>query len=171
MDGAPLAEEQRRREADGHRDQRDRPVDGVKVHRGKRRVYVISRADAGQRLPAIRRATIWAIGAEMSQTNLIFIGIKGTALALDRATGQEVWRTKLKGADFANVVLLDGDLFATADGELFCLEASTGRIRWQNPLKGLGLGLVTIAAPDSRQAVLMREKQRRDQAAAAPAMV
>ena len=107
----------------------------------------------------------------MSQTNLIFIGIHGTVLALDRATGQEVWRTKLKGADFANVVLLDGDLFATADGELFCLEASTGRIRWQNPLKGLGLGLVTIAAPDSRQAVLMREKQRRDQAAAAPAMV
>jgi hypothetical protein len=107
----------------------------------------------------------------MAQTNLIFIGIKGTVLALDRATGQEVWRTKLKGSEFVNVVLLDGDLFATTEGELFCLDASTGRIRWQNPLKGLGLGLVTIAAPDSQQAVSMREKQRRDQAAASAAAV
>jgi len=107
----------------------------------------------------------------MSQTNLIFIGIKGTTLALDRATGQEVWRTKLIGSDFANVVFLDGDLYATTDGELFCLDAATGKLRWQNPLKGLGLGLVTIAAPQSQQAVLMREKQRRDQAASNPAIV
>ena len=99
----------------------------------------------------------------MSQTNLIFIGIKGTALALDRATGQEVWRAKLKGSDFASVVLLDGDLFATASGELFCLDAATGKLRWQNPLKGLGYGLITIAASDSQQTIVMREKKRHDQ--------
>ena len=47
-------------------------------------------------------------------TALIYLGIKGSVLALDRRTGSEVWRTPLKGADFVNVVL-DGDaLFATA---------------------------------------------------------
>jgi hypothetical protein len=33
---------------------------------------------------------MWAIGAQMSQTNLVFIGIAGTVVALDRATGSEV---------------------------------------------------------------------------------
>ena len=83
----------------------------------------------------------------MSQTNLIFIGIHGTVLALDRATGQEVWRAKLKGSDFASVVL------------------------WQNPLKGLGVGLVTIAAPESQQTVVLHEKQRRDQAASSAVVI
>ena len=107
----------------------------------------------------------------MSQTNLIFIGIHGTVLALARATGQEVWRAKLKGSDFASVVLLDGDLFATASGELFCLDAATGKLRWQNPLKGLGVGLVTIAAPESQQTVVLHEKQRRDQAASSAVVI
>ena len=39
---------------------------------------------------------------------MVFIGIKGTVLALDRATGQEVWRSKLKGASFVNVILDGG---------------------------------------------------------------
>jgi outer membrane protein assembly factor BamB len=107
----------------------------------------------------------------MSQTNLIFIGIAGTVLALDRATGQEVWRTRLVGSDFTNVVFLNGDLYATAGGELFCLDAATGKLRWQNPLKGLGVGLVTIAAPESRQAIAMSEKHRRDQAASGTVII
>ena len=104
----------------------------------------------------------------MAQTGLIFIGIAGNVVALDRATGQEMWRTRLKG-DFVNVVLQDGDLYATTSGELFCLDPTTGSIRWQNPLKGLGRGLVTIATPAGQQAIVMREKTQRDEAAAAAA--
>jgi outer membrane protein assembly factor BamB len=103
----------------------------------------------------------------MAQTGLIFIGIAGKILALDRSTGRELWRTDLKGGDFTNVVLQDGDLFATTKGELFCLDPATGAIRWQNPLKGLGRGLVTIATAGGQQTVLMREKRQRDEAAAA----
>jgi outer membrane protein assembly factor BamB len=103
----------------------------------------------------------------MTQTGLIFIGIAGTVVAFDRSTGQERWRSDLKGSDFTNVVLQDGDLFATTRGELFCLDPATGVIRWQNPLKGLGRGLVTIATPGSQQTVLMREKRQRDDMAAA----
>ena len=103
----------------------------------------------------------------MAQTSLIVIGIGGNVVALDRSTGQERWRTDLKGSDFTNVVLQDGDLFATTRGELFCLDPATGSIRWQNPLKGLGRGLVTIATAGGQQTVLMREKRQRDEAAAA----
>jgi len=105
----------------------------------------------------------------MNQTGLIFIGIGGNVVALDRATGDESWRVPLKGLDFVNVVLQDGDLFATTKGELFCLDRATGAVRWQNSLKGLGRGLVTIASASGQQTVLMREKRQRDQAAAAAA--
>jgi outer membrane protein assembly factor BamB len=105
----------------------------------------------------------------MVQTNLVFIGIAGTVVALDRATGTEIWRSPLKGGDFVNVALQGGELYATAKGELFCLDPSTGHIRWNNPLKGFGTGLMTIATPGTQQAVVMGEKKRRDDEAAAAA--
>jgi hypothetical protein len=74
----------------------------------------------------------------------------------------------LKG-DFVNVVLQDGDLYATASGELFRLDPASGHIRWQNGLKGLGRGLVTIASDGNQQALVMREKQQQEEAAAAAA--
>src|SRR5580765_3404333 len=95
----------------------------------------------------------------------VYIGIKGTVLALDRATGEETWRTPIGGSDFVNVAFVDGDLFATARGELFALDPRSGEIRWHNPLKGLGRGLMTIAG--NPQAVAMAEKKRRDAQAAA----
>ena len=106
----------------------------------------------------------------MAASNLIFLGIKGTVVALDRATGTEVWSSALKGTDFVNVVLTGGDLLATTHGEIFCLDQATGHVRWRNPLKGLGWGLVTIAAEGlgAGQASALF-KQRRDQEAAAAA--
>jgi outer membrane protein assembly factor BamB len=98
----------------------------------------------------------------------VFIGIKGMVLALDRSTGEEIWRRPLVGSDFVNVALVDGDLFATARGELFALEPWTGEVRWHNPLKGLGRGLLTIAA-SFQQTVVMNEKKRRDAQAQAAA--
>jgi outer membrane protein assembly factor BamB len=68
----------------------------------------------------------------MSITTLVFIGMYGEVLALDRTTGGEVWRTNLKGAEFVNVVLHEGDLFAATKGEMFCLDPATGRQRWHN---------------------------------------
>ena len=85
-----------------------------------------------------------------------FIGVKGTVLALDRASGQEIWRTELKGSGFVGLAV-DGDvLLATTWGEVFCLDAASGRLRWNNPLKGLGWGLVTIAGmePSDRKSVV-----------------
>jgi len=105
----------------------------------------------------------------MTANNLLYIGIKGAVLALDRASGAEVWVCELKGSDFVNVAILDGDLYAATKGELFCLDADTGATRWHNPLKGYGLGLISMATAGGGQTVLMREKQRRDEEAAAAA--
>ena len=107
----------------------------------------------------------------MAQNGLIHVGIKGTVLALDRATGEEIWRSALKGSDFVNVVLQETELLASTQGEIFCLDPATGHIRWHNKLTGLGRGLVTIAAPGNQAAVITGEKQRRDQEAAAAVVV
>lgn len=102
----------------------------------------------------------------MAKSSLVYIGLYGDVLALDRATGEEVWRTTLKGAEFVNVVLDGGDLFAATKGEIFCLDAATGRERWRNKLKGMGRGLISIAPGAGQQSLPVREKQRRDEQAA-----
>jgi hypothetical protein len=40
-------------------------------------------------------------------------------IALDRATGAEIWRTPLKGLDFVSVVVADRGIFASTKGVLF----------------------------------------------------
>lgn len=67
----------------------------------------------------------------MPQT--VYIGIKGTVIALDRDTGAILWDTKLKSSSFVTVHL-DGDrIFASTIGEIFCLDAATGTMLWHNP--------------------------------------
>ncbi len=105
----------------------------------------------------------------MGSATAVYVGIKGCVLALDRATGTEIWRTALKGSDFVNVTSSDGDLLAATKGELYCLDTATGHIRWHNPLKGLGFGLVTVAPAEGQQVVVSAVKRRRDEAAAAAA--
>lgn len=84
------------------------------------------------------------------QPSLVYIGVKHHVLAFDRKTGVEAWRAELapkyrSSATFVNVVRDRDGLFATCAGELFSLDPRTGAVLWQEPLKGLGTGLVTIA--------------------------
>ena len=100
---------------------------------------------------------------------IVFVGVKGSAIGLDRESGREVWRTRLKGSDFVNLVVDGGDLFATARGEVFCLDPASGRIRWKNPLRGLGWGLVTVATAGGSSQVAVQYRFQQEQAAAAAA--
>jgi outer membrane protein assembly factor BamB len=102
---------------------------------------------------------------------MIYLGLKGSVIAVDSATGQLVWETDLKGVDFVNVIIDGNNLFATTRGEIYCLDPQGGGIRWHNPLKGYGLGLVTIAADGvaPNTAVIAAEKRRRDQQQASAA--
>ena len=93
-------------------------------------------------------------------------------MALDRATGQQVWATHLEGSDFVNVFLQNGAVLASCYGEIFCLDALTGNSLWHNPLKGFGRGLATIAMelnPGTGNAPVLAENRRRDERAAASA--
>ena len=82
--------------------------------------------------------------------DFVIIGIKGTVLALDGATGQELWRTHLKGSYFTTVSHQGDRVFAGTRGEMFCLDAQSGQVLWHNPLKGMGFGIITIG--DAAQA-------------------
>ena len=105
----------------------------------------------------------------MKTSDLVFIGIKGSVIALNRATGEQEWATHLKGSDFVNVVLQDEAVLASCYGEIFCLDPLTGNARWHNPLKGFGRGLAIIATEGnlgSGNAPVLAEKRRRNEQAA-----
>ncbi|MFO1502021.1 MAG: PQQ-binding-like beta-propeller repeat protein [Verrucomicrobiota bacterium] len=108
----------------------------------------------------------------MKTSDLVYIGIKGSVIALNRASGEQIWATHLKGSDFVNVLVEDNKLFATCSGEAFCLDPATGEGLWHNRLKGLGTGLATIATEDTLRhslTTVLSEKRRRDEQAAASA--
>jgi outer membrane protein assembly factor BamB len=74
---------------------------------------------------------------------LIFVGMNGYALALDRATGEIVWYNDQMNDGYVTL-LLDGDrLIVASNGAIYCLDPLTGRILWHNPLRGYGLGTPT----------------------------
>jgi outer membrane protein assembly factor BamB len=82
----------------------------------------------------------------MNANTPLFIGVGGHAVAIDRATGAELWRRKLKTTTFCTVHFDGHNLFAAASGQLFCLDPATGEIRWHNKLPRLGMGIVAFDA-------------------------
>src|SRR5262252_5121939 len=105
----------------------------------------------------------------MKTSELIFVGIRGSVVALNRGNGEQVWATHLKGINFVNVVLDKDRVLASCSGEIFCLDALTGEALWHNRLKGFGMGLTTIATehnPGNDNAPIVAEERRRDEASA-----
>ncbi len=79
--------------------------------------------------------------------DMMYVGLSGAVVGLDRTTGSERWRTRLKRGQLV-VLMTDGErLYATTMGQAFCLDATTGTILWRNPLKGLGYGIATLLGP------------------------
>ncbi len=109
-------------------------------------------------------------------SGMLYVGIKGSVVALDRRTGLEAWRTVLK-ASVARTstfvcVFRDGDLVvATCNGEVYAMDPASGSLLWHNPLKGLGLGLTSLAGEQASlvpnlPAIVAAEVQRQRAAAA-----
>jgi outer membrane protein assembly factor BamB len=110
----------------------------------------------------------------MKISDLVFIGIKGSVIALDGATGTQAWATHLPGGNFVNVVVDEGRVLASCDGEIFCLDAATGDAIWHNPLKGFGFGLASITTkrcPGNDRLPLIAEIQTEQQQSGAAAAV
>ena len=74
----------------------------------------------------------------------LFLGVGGHVVAVDAATGEEIWRTKLKSTTFTTVWSDGKRVYAGAQGELFCVDAAAGNVLWHNTLKGLGRGIVAF---------------------------
>jgi outer membrane protein assembly factor BamB len=107
----------------------------------------------------------------MKASELVYIGIKGSVIALHRNSGKQAWATHLTGSNFVNVVLDGNDVIATCDGEVFCLDPLNGNPRWHNQLKGFGYGLATVATAANVAAnaaqVIAEERRRTDDGGAA----
>jgi outer membrane protein assembly factor BamB len=105
----------------------------------------------------------------MAVSSFVFAGINGSVIAFDETTGDQVWVTSLKGSEFVNLVLSEYKLYATTKGEIFCLDPGTGKVLWQNPLRGMGRGIVCVAAPGTQANMTAAIKRKKDQDAAAAA--
>ena len=79
---------------------------------------------------------------------VVFAGLNGRVMALNRDTGQIVWEwcSPKPRKGFVSV-MLDGDrLIVGISGYLYCLEAGSGRLIWQNPFTGYGIGFFSLAS-------------------------
>lgn len=78
--------------------------------------------------------------------DLIFVGLRGYAIAVHRDTGAVVWTNSEMNSGYTSV-LLDGDrLVVSTNGYLYCLDPLTGQTRWRQPLKGYGTGVTSLAS-------------------------
>ena len=81
--------------------------------------------------------------------NHVILGMKGHVLAIDKSTGEEIWRSKLKSSEITVVSSDSERVYASASGHLFCLDRHTGEQLWVNKLKGLGYGTCVIDRGDT----------------------
>jgi len=108
----------------------------------------------------------------MSAEQFVYVGIRGSVLALHPGDGSIVWQTKLKGSDYVTLSSAGPQLFAITLGEVFCLDAGTGALQWHNPLRGWGTGLATLLVPGGNNTTtntVAAEMRRQQQAAASAA--
>jgi outer membrane protein assembly factor BamB len=92
----------------------------------------------------------------MSVDQLIFVGLNGYAVALDRDTGEIVWSNDQMKSGYVTF-LLDGDrLIVSTNGYMYCLDPRSGQILWHNPMRGYGVGPTSLASVrgQSSQAVI-----------------
>jgi outer membrane protein assembly factor BamB len=104
---------------------------------------------------------------------LVFVGLNGYAVALDRDTGKIVWSNNELKSGYVTL-LLDGDrLVVSTNGYIFCLYPLTGRMIWINRMSGYGSGsptsLISVRGQSSQTLIQQAaEVTAASQRAAAP---
>ena len=100
----------------------------------------------------------------------VFVGTNSHVVAIDKNTGSTIWDTKLKSGlsvSFVSLLVEAEKIFAHTGGELFCLDAATGKVLWKNGLSGLGYELASIATSTqtSTGSSLVAEHERKQREA------
>lgn len=93
----------------------------------------------------------------------LYVGIKGTVVAIRKYDGAIAWSTKLyRGSSFVPIIQEGDRLYAASGGEVSCLDCATGTVIWNNHLKGYGMGYAALAgAGFPISAAAMEEASRR----------
>lgn len=92
----------------------------------------------------------------MRPEDLVFVTFAGSVVALEKKSGSTAWVWAIpKGSGF-NAVLVEGEqLFLSASGYTYCLDARTGTLKWRNDLRGFGTGVPSIAVSGGSTAVAL----------------
>ena len=86
----------------------------------------------------------------MNTSEVIFLGLNSRVIALNRRDGQILWSTPLGGILGDGYVSLNADdqqVYVYAKGQMYCLDVVSGRVLWNNELKGFGYGIGSICVP------------------------
>lgn len=105
----------------------------------------------------------------MTIDQLIFVGLNGYALALDRRSGEIVWSNNQLSSGYVTL-LLDGDrLIVSTNGYMYCLNPLTGEIMWHNPLRGYGTAATALVSVRGQSSQLLTQHAATAAAASAAA--
>ncbi len=105
----------------------------------------------------------------MKVEDFVFVGFHSRVAALDRQTGDIVWKWKASSGSGFVSLLLDGDrLIVAVQGYTYCLDPATGQQLWLNPMKGFGIGITSLAGSTGQSSsALLAQAAARHAAAAA----
>jgi outer membrane protein assembly factor BamB len=84
--------------------------------------------------------------AKAGASGPLYIGLGRHVVAIDRATGAEIWRCRLRSTSYLTITVEPEAIYAGANGELYCIDPATGSIRWHNRLAGLGMSIVAFGS-------------------------
>ena len=101
----------------------------------------------------------------MAGEDSLYLGIRGHVVRVRKRDGEEIWRTKLKGGSYVNVVVEPDGLFAYTQGILYSLDVLSGEIRWQNGLPSLGFSHAIVASANQTQVAVAAITQAAERAA------
>ena len=85
----------------------------------------------------------------MNVDQLVFVGLRGYIVALDRDSGETAWSwtaPRMTATGFTSLILDGEHLVAGVNGYIYCLNARTGRQLWENPLRGYGNGVTCLTS-------------------------
>lgn len=112
----------------------------------------------------------------MPLEQLIFLGLVSHVVAVHRESGEVVWVNDELKAGFKSI-LPDGDrLIVVSGGRLYCLSPFTGKLLWENRLKGYsGFAVAALATirnrADSTAALAASDQQEAAHTAANAALM
>jgi len=110
----------------------------------------------------------------MNPSNYVFVATSGQVAAVDKSTGQILWKSRIKsgfvaGSSFVTLLVDGNKVYAHTSGELYCLDAASGQILWTNDLPQMGFQLASLATTAAASSPIAADIRRQSEDSAAGA--